>query len=333
MSEQRGLAHLVVFRVDDDRYALRSDEVERVLERVKLERLPWLPRTVAGVLRHDDEWLPVVDPVAALRSGVMARPRSTVLVLRRGGLRYGLTVDDAMGRRRLRAHRTQDDQGARTVTRFADLEGVSILSDDQGLITLLKADRLFKSEAPEAVERTRRRDWTGAGTASIVSFRAGGSELGLHVAQVSEVLPWQEPEAMESSHDFVIGSTTIRERRVPLLDLALLFGLQGSARRDDDTRILVVDVGGERYGLVVDRVSDVERVPADAITSAPPFLRRAANDSVAAIARIDDRLLLLVSLDQALSAAGDVTVAAPAAATSADTSPRPKRKPRPKKKS
>ena len=323
MTERGALAHLVVFRVDDDRYAIRSDEVERVLERVTLEVLPWLPRTIAGVLRYDDEWLPVVDPVAALHAGASARRRPTVLVLKRGGLRYGLTVDEAVGRRELRAHRLQDGEGARTVNRFEDLEGVSILSDDQGLITLLKADRLFKSEAREVVDRRRRRDWTGAGSASIVSFRAGGAELGLHVAEVSEVLPWHEPEAMESTHDFVVGSTTIRERRVPLLDLALLFGLPASAGRDEDTRILVVDVGGERYGLVVERVSDVERVPADAISSAPRFLRRVARDSVAAVARVEDRLLLLISLDQVLSLAGEVS-AAPA---------KPRRKSRSGKKS
>lgn len=323
MTERRGLAHLVVFRVNDDRYAIRSDEVERVLERVTLEVLPWLPRTIAGVLRHDEEWLPVVDPVAALHPGESARRRPTVIVLRRGGLRYGITVDEAAGRRELRAHRLQDGEGARTVNRFEDLEGVSILSDDQGLITLLKADRLFKSEAQEAVDRTRRRDWTGAGTASIVSFRAGGAELGLHVAQVSEVLPWHEPDAMESAHAFVIGSTTIRERRVPLLDLALLFGLPASGARDGDTRILVVDVGGERYGLVVDRVSDVERVPADAIASAPRFLRRVARDSVAAVAQVGDRILLLVSLDQVMTLAGEISAAAPA---------KPRRKSRPRKK-
>ena len=323
MTRDRGLAHLVVFRVDEDRYAIRSDQVERVIERVTLESLPWLPRTVAGVLRHDDEWLPVVDPVAALRPGTIARQRPTVLVLRRAGLRYGLTVDDAMGRRELRAHRLQDGEGSRTVSRFEDLEGVSILSDDHGLITLLKLEKLFKSEAHEAVER-RRRDWTGAGTASIVSFTAGGAELGLHVSQVNEVLEWHQPDAMESSHDFVIGSTTIRERRVPLLDLALLFGLPASAERDEETRILIVDAGGNRYGLVVDRVSDVERVPADDIASAPPFLRRVAGDSIDAVARIDDRLLLLVSLDRLMAIAGEATVAAKA---------KPKRKPRPKKKS
>jgi purine-binding chemotaxis protein CheW len=306
----RGLAHLVVFRVDNDRFAIRSDHVERVLERTTIETLPWLPRTVAGVLRHDGEWLPIVDPVAALNSSRPAVRRPTVLVLRRAGLHYGLTVDEAMGRRELRAHRLQEGGAARTVTRFEDLEGALVLSDDEGLITLLDPARLFKAEAVEEVEQ-RRRDWSDAGSASIVSFRAGGANLGLHVAQVSEVMPWQEPDALESGHAYMIGSLTVRDQRVPLLDLARLFGLQ-PAPRDHDSRILIVEVGGERYGLVVDHVRDVERVPADAITAAPRLLRRIAGDAVDAVARVDDDLLLLIRLDLLMSLA--TVPAAPSAA-------------------
>jgi len=301
MSETRGLAHLVVFRVENDRYAIRSDHVERVLERTTIQPLPWLPRTVAGVLREGAEWLPVVDPVAALSAQRTATARPTVLVLQRAGQRYGITVDEAMGRRELRAHRLQEGGAARTVTRFEDLEGAIVLSDDDGLITLLDPQRLFKAEAGEAVEQ-RRRDWSEAGSASIVSFRAGGARLGLHVAQVSEVMPWREPDALESAHDYMLGSLTLRDQRVPLLDLGRLFGLDSSTR-DESSRILIVEVGGERYGLVVDEVRDVERVPADAITSAPRLLRRVAGDAVDAVARVDDGLLLLVRLDLLMSLA------------------------------
>lgn len=302
MNETRGLAHLVVFLVDGDRYAIRSDRVERVLERADIQLLPWLPRTVTGVLRDGDDWLPVIDPAAALNSARAARLRPTLLVLRRAGWRYGLVVDEAIGRRELRAHRLQDGGSARTVTRFEDLDGAAVLSDDEGLITLLDPDRLFRTEAAEEVEQ-RRRDWSDAGAASIVSFRAGGARLGLHVSQVSEVLPWAEPEELDTDRAFVMGSTVLRDQRVPLLDLAHLFGLARRESFDESTRILVVEIEGERYGLVVDEVRDVERVPPDAITAAPRFLRRVAGDVVDAVARTEEGLLLLIRLDRLLTIA------------------------------
>ncbi|HEX6590039.1 MAG TPA: chemotaxis protein CheW [Longimicrobiales bacterium] len=298
----RGLAHLVVFVVDGDRYAIRSDRVERVIERAPIETLPWLPRTVVGVLRDGDDWLPVIDPVAALNTGRVGRVRPTLMLLRRAGRRYGLVADAAIGRRELRAHRLQDGGSARTVTRFEDLEGAAVLSDDDGLITLLDPDRLFRTEAVEQVEQTRR-SWSDAGAASIVSFRAGGAHLGLHVSQVSEVLPWAEPEDLDAKSEVVLGSTVLRDQRVPLLDLARLFRLTTRDAFDEHTRILVVEIEGERYGLVVDEVSDVERVPADAIASAPRFLRRVAGDVVDAVARTDEGLLLLIRLDLLLTLA------------------------------
>lgn len=314
MSQSRGLAHLVVFRVEGDRYAIRSDHVDRVLERTVIQPLPWLPRTIAGVLRHDEQWLPVVDPGAALNAARTAHIRPTVLVLRRAGVRYGIGVDEAMGRREVRAHRLQQGGAASTVTRFEDLEGALVLSDEDGLITLLDPDRLFKAEAAQAVEQGQR-EWSEAGTASIVSFRVRGANLGLHVGQVSEVLPWVEPEAMKSEHAFVLGSTTLREERIPLLDLARLFGLEAidePSLHGEDCRILVVEIGGERYGLVVDEVRDVERIAAHAITSAPRFIRRVAHDVVDAIADSDHGLLLLIRLDLLLTVANGRATGKPA---------------------
>ena len=314
MSETRGLAHLVVFDVEGDRYAIRSDRVERVIERADVQTLPWLPRTVAGVLRDGAEWLPVIDPVAALRSGRVARVRPTLLILRRGGRRYALVVDAAIGRRELRAHRLQDGGSARTVTRFEDLDGAAVLSDDEGLITLLDPDRLFRTEAAEEVDQ-RRRDWSDAGAASIVSFRAGGARLGLHVGQVSEVLPWQEAAGRAATGDDDIpDSVDLRGERVPLLDLGRLFG---TATRGgvEHMRILVVENGTERYGLLVDEVRDVERVAPEAITAAPRFLRRIARDVVDAVARTDEGLLLLIRLDLLLTLAIGSGPEAPGRAT------------------
>lgn len=290
-------SHLVVFRVVGERFALPSDRVERVLERVEVRTLPWLPRQAAGVLRYRDEWIPVVDPAVALGLADEPEARPTALVLKRGATRFALTVDEAVGRRDLKAHRLRAAAGSRTVSPGDDEGRVSALSDDEGLIALLDPDDLFYGEPLPDHEMQQNEDRRRS--LSVVAFRAGGSDLCLPVDRVSEVLPLSEPSAVDDAPAWVSGVIQMRERAVPVVDLRALFGLD-VAEPGAGSRILVVDVQGLDVAFLVDDVRDVKRVPAAQVREAPAYLREVSATFVESIARVDDRLLLVLAADRML---------------------------------
>ena len=83
----------LIFRLDDDRYALAASEVAEVLPMVRLKRFPKAPPAVAGALDYHGAPVPVVD-LCALMLGRAARPWASTRIL-------VVTLPDAAGAPRL----------------------------------------------------------------------------------------------------------------------------------------------------------------------------------------------------------------------------------------
>jgi purine-binding chemotaxis protein CheW len=86
------------------------------------------------------------------------------------------------------------------------------------------------------------------------------------------------------------------------------------------TRIVVVRVKERLLGLLVDGASQVLKVPVSQIEAAPEEVVQKGGDYIRGVAKLADRLIILVDLERLLAheLAGDVQAAArrtPAAAT------------------
>ena len=134
----------------------------------------------------------------------------------------------------------------------------------------------------------------------LVTFRLGGEEFGLDVFAVHEILRYQEPTAVPRAPAFVEGVLDVRGTLVPVVDLRRRFELPQIAY-GDDTRIVLVDFGGERLGLVVDEVTEVLRAPETAVSPPPRYVRGLAAEFVRGIVRLEGRLVVLLDIDRILS--------------------------------
>jgi purine-binding chemotaxis protein CheW len=134
----------------------------------------------------------------------------------------------------------------------------------------------------------------------LVTFRLGESEFGVDVFAVHEVLRDQHVAPLPGAPEFVEGVIEVRGVLLPVLDLRRRFALP-DPQHDAATRILVAEVGGERLGLVVDRVTEVLSAPETAFSSLPEFVQAAARGSVVTVARLPQRLVLVMDLERVLS--------------------------------
>jgi purine-binding chemotaxis protein CheW len=133
-----------------------------------------------------------------------------------------------------------------------------------------------------------------------VTFRLGREEFGLDVFAVHEVLRHQEVTPVPRAPEFVEGVIDVRGTLVPVVDLRRRFELS-RAPVGADTRIVLVEFGGERLGLVVDAVTEVLRVPETAVSPPPQYIRGLAAEFVRGIVRQEARLIVLIDIDRILS--------------------------------
>lgn len=134
----------------------------------------------------------------------------------------------------------------------------------------------------------------------LVTFRLGGEEFGLDVFTVHEILRHQPVTPVPRAPDFVEGVIDVRGTLVPVIDLRRRFEL-ADAPVNDETRVMLVQFGGERLGLVVDAVTEVLRVPETAVSPPPQYIRGLAAEFLRGIVRLEGRLVVLIDIERILS--------------------------------
>ncbi len=134
----------------------------------------------------------------------------------------------------------------------------------------------------------------------IVMFALGEEQYGLEISAVYEIIRFQPITAVPQSPSFVEGVINLRGRIIPVVDLRDRFGLAPSAATSA-SRIVVCDAASTRVGLIVDGVSEVLMVPADAIDATPEVAVGANSEYVRGIAKIAENMIILLDLDHLFS--------------------------------
>lgn len=300
----------LVFVTEGERFGLPANIVEEVVEAPNVRRLAGMPVHVAGVVLHRGSWLPAID--AAARLGLEARAgRGAALVVRRGRGRFALTADAVLG-----------------IREWDETSEMGIATTDLGLVTPVDPNLLFRNEMPPDEEAGY---MPAASTmVSIVVFRMSGEEFGTDIANVVEVLEYREPVHVPRAPEFVDGVVQLRDSVLPVVDLRKRMEVPLSPPTPD-TRIIVVLIDEERVGLLVDSVVEVAHMSSESVSQPPAFFRGVSAEYLQGLARIGDRLVIVLRLERVLTSQeriallrADFTapepeaVAAPAATETAD---------------
>ena len=131
----------------------------------------------------------------------------------------------------------------------------------------------------------------------LVSFNVGNEEFGVDILKVQEINRIMEITEVPNSPHYIEGVVNLRGRVIPVINLRAKLGMP-SIEYDNNTRIIVVELNGSIVGFIVDKVSEVLRIP-KSITEAPPEMALGINtDYITSVAKVDARLLILIDLEK-----------------------------------
>jgi purine-binding chemotaxis protein CheW len=138
-----------------------------------------------------------------------------------------------------------------------------------------------------------------------LSFFLGGEAYAIGILRVREILEYQAPTRVPQTPASIRGVINLRGRVIPIVDLALKFGLPPT-QATKWTCIIVVEtvIGGETavMGVLADSVNEVTDLPPSEIEPAPSFGTRVKVDYLRGMGRAGQRFILLLDIDRVLSA-------------------------------
>ncbi len=138
-----------------------------------------------------------------------------------------------------------------------------------------------------------------------LTFDLGEEHYGLEIMRVQEIVGIMPVTRVPRMPEFVAGVVNLRGRVIPVVDLRLAFGLPG-AEVTERSCIIVVSIEREDdstvvMGVIVDEVSDVAYLAADAIEETPEFASDVDTSFIKGVGRIEQRVLLLLDIDRVWS--------------------------------
>ena len=144
------------------------------------------------------------------------------------------------------------------------------------------------------------------------SVKLGSGEYGIEILRVREIIGVMDVTYVPGTPDFVRGVINLRGKIIPVIDLKYKFGL-GEAEITEKSCIIVVDVNSNgrviQTGLLVDSVSEVLDVGDEDIEETPSFGDGVRVDFILGMAKVGDRVKILLDVDKVLSTAEMLQVA------------------------
>jgi purine-binding chemotaxis protein CheW len=137
-------------------------------------------------------------------------------------------------------------------------------------------------------------------TQQLVVFALGSEEYALPIQQVQEIIRYTEPRAVSSAEPWVRGVISLRGKIIPVFDLGVRIGVH--AEPGEDQKIVIIETESGTAGVVVDEVEEVLTVEAGQRDEIPG----AGSDAIDAIAKIDDRLVVLLNPARLLAGADEI---------------------------
>lgn len=133
----------------------------------------------------------------------------------------------------------------------------------------------------------------------LVSFRVGAQEFAFDILQVERILRHVVPAPLPKAPEFLEGVVPYEGGAVPVVDLRKRFDLEAPIR--EETRLMVVDLGEQRVGVLVDEVLEVMRVDSTTISAPGPMVSGLAAAYIAGIVTRPERTIIILNARKLLS--------------------------------
>jgi purine-binding chemotaxis protein CheW len=239
-----------------------------------------------------------------------------IIVVDAGGFILGLVVDHV--NEVLNISKKLVDPPPQIASSGLELSGIAKLNDGSRLIMLLDIANLMRDRKLREIQENSANGLQAAASAAreqragsgqelselqLVTFLLGGEEYGVPISQIQEIDRLSKITKVPKAARFVEGVTNLRGEVIPVLDTRKRFDLEVKAA-DDRTRIIIVELGGVKTGLVVDSVREVLSLSKKDIAPPPEAIHTGVDQRfIFGIGKVDGgkRMIVLLDVEKILS--------------------------------
>lgn len=300
---------LVTFLLGEDEFGADIMDVKEIIRVPDITKVPNAPSYVEGACNLRGNILPIVDGRSRFNLEKKEKEEnSRVLVIDVEGKATGVIVDKVSEVMKVN---TSDIEEPPQIVKNMDsdyLNGVVKLDNGNRLVMLLDVVRALQTNTTDTDhsstdgEKSNKHNLMLNGTGTepmeeeqLVSFLLDKEEYAIGIMKVKEIMRVPQIVKVPNCEAYIDGVVSIRNNLLPILNLRSYFGME-YLEINDQTRILVVDMGTFTAGIMVDKISEVLRVPSTIILPAPKFSTQ-SGEQLKGVAKLNNGKRMILILD------------------------------------
>ncbi|MBM7608379.1 purine-binding chemotaxis protein CheW [Lysinibacillus composti] len=134
----------------------------------------------------------------------------------------------------------------------------------------------------------------------VIVFQLADKEYAIPVSNVQGIEKLMHITRVPKTEKYVKGVINLRGVITPIIDLRERFELPVN-HNGDTARIIIITFDDKEVGFVVDSANDVMDIPVSAIEQQPEVVGTAEEEFISGVAKIENRLLILLHLEKVLN--------------------------------
>jgi purine-binding chemotaxis protein CheW len=142
---------------------------------------------------------------------------------------------------------------------------------------------------------------TKDGAVEVLTFTLRKEAYGISILKVQEIRGYDAVTRIANAPDYIKGVMNLRGIIVPVVDMRIRFNL-ASVTYDQFTVVIILNIGHQVIGMVVDSVSDVLTLVPAQVKPAPALGTALNTEYLIGLATVDDRMVILVDIDHLMTA-------------------------------
>ena len=167
-------------------------------------------------------------------------------------------------------------------------EKLSVLANTMEKAESLSTDRLLEEKKQISVVDYK-----------MVSFSLSGKDYAIDIMKVKEIAKAGHFTYVPNALPFVLGVHNLRGEIIAIIDLRLFFNIEVPARTDDQLdNLLIVTIGEQTYGVVVDKIDKVVGIQKSAIQPPHPLFGDINIKYISGVVESENNLYVLLDIDR-----------------------------------
>jgi len=302
---------LVTFLLGQEEYAFDIMHVKEIIRVQKITTLPNVADYIEGVVAIRNHMLPIINMRMFFGlENIPINDQARIIIVDLGQMSVGFRVDKVSEVVSISHNVIEPPPLIFSDEEAGQIRGVAKLNDGKRLLMCLNATKLLPAEVIQnlsgettAEERVAvKQNNSIIEEEQLVTFKLGDEEFAIKITDVQEINRMTEITHMPNAPVYIDGLVNLRGNIIPALNLRRRFGLP-EKQRDDATRIIIVDVGNRKTGVVVDAVSEVLRFESSLVEETPQIVSEDLDAKyISGVGKLNGgkRMVMIIDLAQVL---------------------------------